>query len=111
MNATDKRIIDMLKGEREGHQDGIVWNHEYFRYCAGSLRFIDPEKSAHYDEQSDWWGARESALFGVIDEKTYETIVGSDWYKDAVQNARESAHKHVKNVARAHLKSLSLWLE
>ena len=103
MNATDKRIIDLLKGEPNDinpYHHSILWNTEYYYECSRHLKNVDAKASEEHADRAAYYSAKQEALVEVVSEKAWDDLTKSEWWRDCLYDADTNAWKTAKEIAR-----------
>ena len=103
MNATDKRIIDLLKGEPNDinpYHGSILWNAQYYYECSRYLRNVDATASKEHADRAAYYSAKQEALIEVVSEKAWDDLTKSEWWRDCHYDADDKAMDTAKKVAR-----------
>ena len=113
MNATDKRIIDLLKGEPNDinpYHGSILWNAQYYYECSRYLKDVDGKASEEYADRAAYYRAKKGALADVLPEKAWDDLTKSEWWRDCHYDADEKAWDTAKEIAREKLDDMAYLL-
>ena len=113
MNATDKRIIDLLKGEPNDinpYHHSILWNAKYYYECSRYLKNVDTKASEERADRAAYYKAKKEALVEAVSEKAWDDLTKSEWWIDCSYDADVKAWETAKEIAREKLDDMEFLL-